>query len=241
MNRPELDVVANIADDSVLHSRRMRRTASDDIFDYLYSAIVTLKIEPGSKMSETEIAKQFDVSRQPVREAFIRLDNMGLLEIRPQRATLVRKINEKKYIHERFVRTALEMEAARQAVIHMTIDDEQKFEINLKQQKKAIEIEDFQRFLALDGVFHRLIFAAGKCDFAFNSVGEHRSHVDRICVLALSNKEEFMPLYEGHKEIYQLLLQRELDPLLTKIRQHLLWFDNILKSVKASHGQYFAD
>ena len=66
-----------------------RRTNADDVFDYLHEQINLLKLLPGTRISEVEIADRFDVSRQPVREAFIRLSNLGLLLVRPQRATVV--------------------------------------------------------------------------------------------------------------------------------------------------------
>ena len=44
-----------------------RRTTTDDIFDQLYADITSLELKPGTKVSEIEIAKKFDVSRQPVR------------------------------------------------------------------------------------------------------------------------------------------------------------------------------
>jgi DNA-binding GntR family transcriptional regulator len=53
----------------------------------LRSAIVTLQLKPGQALSETEIAQRFRVSRQPVREAFIKLAEAGLIEVRPQRGT----------------------------------------------------------------------------------------------------------------------------------------------------------
>ncbi|MXW87614.1 MAG: GntR family transcriptional regulator [Boseongicola sp. SB0667_bin_21] len=49
-----------------------RRTNADDVFDYLHGEIVSLRLLPGTRISEIEVAGQFDVSRHPVREAFIR-------------------------------------------------------------------------------------------------------------------------------------------------------------------------
>ena len=70
-----------------------RHTNADSVFERLHSDIVSLRLAPGTKLSEIEVAKRSDVSRQPVREAFIRLSDMNLLKIRPQKATVVRKIS----------------------------------------------------------------------------------------------------------------------------------------------------
>ncbi|MEP4475789.1 MAG: winged helix-turn-helix domain-containing protein, partial [Lentilitoribacter sp.] len=55
------------------------RTSVDDIFDLLRSEILSLKLRPGDKLSEVDMAARFGVSRQPVRDAFSRLANQDLL------------------------------------------------------------------------------------------------------------------------------------------------------------------
>ena len=55
------------------------------------------------------------VSRQPVREAFIKLSEAGLVRIRPQRGTFVVKISTKQVTDARFVREAVEVAVARKA------------------------------------------------------------------------------------------------------------------------------
>lgn len=68
-------------------------SATEQVFQSLYAAVVTLKLLPGTKVSEAEVARQMDVSRQPVRDAFFRLSELGFLTIRPQRATLISRIS----------------------------------------------------------------------------------------------------------------------------------------------------
>ncbi|MEL7082726.1 MAG: GntR family transcriptional regulator, partial [Pseudomonadota bacterium] len=87
-----------------------RRTSVDDIFDHLHEQISTLQLRPGDRISEAEIATQFGVSRQPVRDAFSRLANLELLLIRPQRATEVRRFSMRNIEKARFIRAAIEKE-----------------------------------------------------------------------------------------------------------------------------------
>ena len=63
------------------------------IYIGLRHRIIRSEIPPGTALSEAEIARRFSISRQPVREAFIKLAEEGLLEVRPQRGTFVRKIS----------------------------------------------------------------------------------------------------------------------------------------------------
>ena len=74
-----------------------RRTTSEELFEQIRSDIDKMRLVPGTKLTEAEVAKRYDVSRQPVREAFIRLDNLSLLKIQPQKATIVRRISKSAY------------------------------------------------------------------------------------------------------------------------------------------------
>lgn len=64
------------------------------VYRILREQIIQAELMPGERISEAEIAKSLSVSRQPVREAFIKLRELGLLEIRPQRGTFVHRISE---------------------------------------------------------------------------------------------------------------------------------------------------
>ncbi len=157
-----------------------RRTAADDIFEQLRADIISLRLKPGTRISEVEFANQFDVSRQPVREAFIRLSKMNLLEIRPQKATLVRKISDREILQARFLRVAVELEVIRLAC---KIDDnpyEAAFEANLKAQETALTGGQVTEFHDLDYDFHNLICATAKCEFAFDTIADSKTHVDRL-------------------------------------------------------------
>lgn len=200
-----------------------------------------MELEPGTKMSETEIAKQLGVSRQPVREAFIRLGNMKLLEIRPQRATVVRKIYQKEFLDARFVRAAVEIEVARYAAIRYSKDHELEFTNNLASQKTAMEDMNFDAFHSLDYDFHHLICIAADCEFAYQTIVESRSHVDRLCALSLSTKEHFKEVYEDHQKIFAFLKEGSETELVNAIRTHLTRVDATIANVRSAHPHYFED
>lgn len=216
-----------------------RRTASDDVFDYLYSNIISLEIEPGTKMSETEIAKQFGISRQPVREAFIRLGDMKLLEIRPQRATTVRKIYHKEILDARFIRAAVEVEVARLACARYDGAYDDDFAANLARQKQAMESMKFDEFHSLDYDFHLLLCVAADCEFAHKTIVDNKSHVDRLCVLSLSSKEHFKTVYDDHLKIFKALKAQDVDLLTSSLREHLTRLDSTIDKVRETHANYF--
>ena len=125
------------------------------VFRELRNAIVTMGIRPGQALSEQEIATRLGVSRQPVREAFIKLSEAGLLTIRPQRGTFIVKISMKQVFDARFVREAVELAVVRRACAEMTAAGMEVLRANLEAQRKAATDLDPVRFMDLDEAFHR--------------------------------------------------------------------------------------
>src|SRR3954466_13656404 len=77
--------------------------------------IVTNQLTPGQALPESEVASLLGVSRQPVREALIRLSEGGLVRILPQRGTLVTRISLAGVNGGRLVRDAVERTVVRPA------------------------------------------------------------------------------------------------------------------------------
>ena len=75
----------------------------------LRTAIIEGELIPGQAISEIEMSRKFSISRQPVREAFIKLAEERLVEVRPQRGTFVRKISLKEVLDARHLREIIEV------------------------------------------------------------------------------------------------------------------------------------
>ena len=58
---------------------RNRTRLADDVYEQILSAILSGEIVPGERLIQENIASQIDVSRTPVREAFLRLEREGVL------------------------------------------------------------------------------------------------------------------------------------------------------------------
>lgn len=218
-----------------------RRTSADVVFDYLYSEIASLGILPGTKISEVEIAGRFGVSRQPVRDAFSRLANLDLLQIRPQKATVVKKFSLQAITHARFVRAAVEVEVARRAAAVWDAPKIETLENNLKRQRDAVEKMDADTFHALDYAFHRILCEKSDTGFAFETIAENKAQVDRLCVLSLTNRTSMEVLLEDHESIAVFLADNDVASLETVIRKHLGRLDETVDAVYKAHSDYFAD
>jgi len=219
----------------------IRRTAASHVFNQLHADIVSLRLLPGEKVSESEIAKQLCVSRQPVREAFIQLSNLGLLEVRPQKATLVRKISIQEILNARFIRTAVEVEVIREACKRVTEQQYRSFDANMNSQRQAASKNNATEFHALDFNFHHLICISANAEFAFSSIAENKAQADRLCMICLTDKTSMLELIDDHSRIYTALQQRNAKRMIELTRSHLDRLDVTLKTAINEHGEYFQD
>jgi DNA-binding GntR family transcriptional regulator len=218
-----------------------RRTTTDEIFDQIHSDIASQRLKPGTKVSEVEIAKRFAVSRQPVREAFIRLSNMGLLLVRPQRATIVRKISLKEVAGARFVRTAIEVEVARVACERFEARHEKAFEANLEAQRLSVLAQDYSAFSKLDAEFHKLMCLVADCEQAHQRIAESKIQVERLCALSLAKRTEFEQVYNDHVALYRFLKQGDADKMIALLRTHLSRLDVTIREASQSNQDMFED
>ena len=96
---------------------------STQLYHHLRGAIIRGELRPGQALSESEIARQTSTSRQPVREAFIKLAEEHLLSIQPQRGTFVVRISVADVLDARFVREAIELAVVQEADDEYAVGD----------------------------------------------------------------------------------------------------------------------
>lgn len=216
-----------------------RETSVDLVFNHLYEQIATLELLPGDKISEAEIASQFGVSRQPVRDAFNRLVSLDLLVSRPQRATEVKRISLREISKSRFVRAAVEAKVLRLAAMYCNAEDAKTLQTQLKNQAKAIEAADFAAFGVMDYEFHETLCGIAKADFAFEVISEEKAKVDRLCLLGLAKGDRMPELLKDHKAIALAVEQGDADAAVEAGMFHLTRLDDTITSVFETRARYF--
>lgn len=216
-----------------------RRTTTDVVFDQLHQDILSLKFLPGTKLSEAEVARRFGVSRQPVRDAFNRLDNLDLLLIRPQKATEVRGFSLRRIGHARFVRLAIELEVIRHACSVWDGSHAEILEQNLNLQQQSIDTDQPEKFHALDYQFHKLISELGGCPLAFETIEECKRKIDRLCVLSLGRTNESAILLEDHRQLAHSLRNGSVEDATAIARKHLSRLDDTIADIHMTHAEYF--
>lgn len=206
---------------SIAYNITASEPVNQQIYRFLRQDIVTCAIHPGSLLSEKDVSARFNVSRQPVREAFIKLAEAGLVQILPQRGTFVRKISAKQVADGRFIREAVETAVVRRAALEASPHALSELAHNLELQRLAASRHDSQSFLLLDDEFHRLIAQSIGCELAWETVENIKATMDRVRFLTLSEVSPPQSLIQQHEKIYQALSLRDANAAESAIHTHL--------------------
>lgn len=211
------------------------RTAQPQAADALRNAILTGTLPPGTKVSEQEIADAIGTSRQPVREALLRLAGEGLLDIRPQRGTFVSKITVAEVLDARFVREAVEADLIRLACQYADAPAITNLRALLTAQADA---PDATHFMALDEAFHRAIaHIAGKAR-AWDHLQKLKSQMDRVRFLQLQDFP-IPTLIAQHEAMVDAIATQNPDAAEAQLRAHLRLIEADLPGIQAAHPDYF--
>jgi DNA-binding GntR family transcriptional regulator len=191
------------------------------ISQLLRHKIVTNQLLPGQALSESELATLLGVSRQPVREALIRLSEGGLVRILPQRGTLVTRISLSGVTGGRFVRDAVERAAVRRAAMEAPPGAAQAMHRIIDAQEEALGAENHPAFLALDDELHGSFAAAMGHPGAWSALGEVKLQMDRVRYLSIPDATPSLVLIAQHRAIVAAIARRDPDAAEEAMRLHL--------------------
>lgn len=199
---------------------------AEQVFRTLRASIVTMQLTPATALSEQDIAGRLEISRQPVREAFIKLSEIGLVRVLPQRGTFVEKISAKSVTDARFVREAVECAIARRASQGVDSAALDELRVILANQRKAAR--DRKEFFVLDEAFHRGLAHAAECAYAWKVIEEAKAQMDRVRFLSLPDATPIGHLIKQHEAILDAIAAGRAGAAEQAMRDHLC---EILKSL----------
>ncbi|MDW6017069.1 GntR family transcriptional regulator [Vibrio plantisponsor] len=199
-------------------------TKSENLTEYLIEAIVEGQIAPGSKISEPELAKRFEVSRGPLREALMRIEGLGLIERIPHVGARVIQFSSEKLVELYAVREALEGMAARLAARNITEIEIAGLETLLSTHSAHIDQVDGASYFHQQGDFdfhYRIIKASRNsqlisllCDELYHLLRMYRYQSPR----AQSRPVEAL---DEHKFILQAIRNRDEELAEMLMRRHI--------------------
>jgi len=190
------------------------------IYGQLRQEIVTLRLRPGERLSENELAARFGTSRAPVREALIRLVEDGLIEVRPQRGSFVSRISLRAMERARFVREALEAAIVRRAA-EQGIAPGAHAELEAAIEAQTVAADDPAKFTEQDDRFHRGLAVAAGLGSVWDVVEREKAQFDRVRYLSLPATTPVDVLVGQHRAILEAVAEGRPAVAERELRRHL--------------------
>ncbi|WP_371156951.1 GntR family transcriptional regulator [Jannaschia sp. 2305UL9-9] len=192
----------------------------------LRSRIIRNDFKPMSRLSEPDLAKEYKVSRQPVREAFITLEHEDLVEIRPQRGTYVKRIDANAVLNGQFVREAVEADI----ICSLARDRDRDLVRDLRAQledQAATSRDNPAVFMEQDEKFHRTLARAAGVEGAWTYLEAIKAQMDRVRFFS-GVEFPIETLIDQHRHIIDMIEAGNVEAAEAAMRSHL---KEILKSL----------
>lgn len=187
--------------DLVIHHRR---SVTDQVHGALRRAIVEVRLEPGSPISENSICRQFSISRTPVRAALQRLAEEGLVEVYPQRGSFVAPIKLAGLQDSHFVRRSLEVALLREVAAGWTASMSREMREKIAEQQQFIAAGDGDGFFHADEEFHHLLATFARREGVWHAIMAAKISLSRF-VRSWANPERLADVIREHTAIVDAL------------------------------------
>ncbi|QHZ46448.1 GntR family transcriptional regulator [Bacillus sp. NSP9.1] len=185
------------------------RSARDQVYDWLKEDIMKFRLTPGTHISEKEISERYEVSRTPVREAFLQLSREGLLEIYPQKGTRVSLIDLHLVEEARFMRENLEKAVAELACENFPEQAVIELEHNLNMQQLSMKQKNYESLFDLDEAFHKTIFDGCQKSNIWSVIQQMNVPFRRIRFLRLAADFNWDTIYSQHAAILEAIKSKQ--------------------------------
>ena len=199
-----------------------RRRLGNQLYDILRERIAGYRFLASKKIDLELLTQELEVSRPPLWEAVCRLEQEGLVEIKPNRGVYVVEFSWQDAAELYMVRGSLEALASRLAVKRMTPVDFAGMAMCLEEHRELVSDGDWQRFSPMDHQFHQIFYASG---------GRHlRDALESIKIKLGTIHLDIQPLlgdlYDQHVRIHQALENRDEPAAVEAVLVHNRYMEN---------------
>jgi DNA-binding GntR family transcriptional regulator len=214
------------------------RHAAPQVLDHLRERIVALDLPPGMVLARADLAASFGVSQTPVRDALMRLEEEGLVDVFPQHKTVVSRIDIAQARQAHFLRRAIELEVARTLAAHDDAALVKRLRATIVRQRAALAAGDYSDFVACDQSFHRQMYEAADVPGLWEEVRRRSGHLDRLRRLHLPAEGKGDAILLDHARIVDAIAKHDPDAAQQRVREHLSGTLLQVDAIRARHPDY---
>jgi DNA-binding GntR family transcriptional regulator len=217
-----------------------RHTVSDQVYDALKEAIVSVKLLPGASISENRICRHFGVSRTPVRTAIVRLVEEGLIDVYPQQGSFVAPIRLVGIAESRFVRDVLEAAVLREAAAVWTPEHSQRMRAIVAAQSEACAAGDLELFHREDERFHQAFCSVAAREGVWNTIVQAKARASRVHRL-FGDADRMPAVVVEHLAVLDALDAGDGEEAVRRLEYHLHRIFELIEQLPERYRPFVAD
>jgi len=198
------------------------QTKEEYVYETLRAAILQCKLSPGERLVIDHLTTTFGTSTIPIRSALQRLQAEGLVEIVPHAGAVVSEISTDMVTEIFAILGALESIAFEFAAQKVQDSDLVRLEGILEQMEQAYQNGEIDRWSDLNGEFHLRVSEITGMELLQEFTRRTLNYWGRIrlCYLKGMVSIRIPPAQAEHREMLELLKQRQGKQLAAKVAQH---------------------
>jgi DNA-binding GntR family transcriptional regulator len=199
-----------------------RRGLADEATDRIRDAILSGELSPGEKVGEAELSRVLTVSRGPVREALVRLEQEGLVVSEWHKGTTVVDFTKSDIRQLATLRLALEQMAASEASREATREEFRRLHDIVAQMQAARLVGNDDALVRLDVEFHDAIYQAAHHPRLYAAWSTIRSQVALALLRRRALSDDYARIVVGeHSELAKVLASNDPAKVVELITSHL--------------------
>ena len=218
--------------------RLPRETGREYALRTIKENIINLELAPGSQISENELSAEMGLSRTPVREALIELSKVKIVEIHPQKRSVVSLIDYDLVEESRFMRHLLECTVVQLDCEMASPEDIKRLQENVQLQNFYLDNFYTEQLLPLDNAFHGILFDIARKSQIFSLMSNISIHFDRVRSMALSSVKN-LKIVQDHENIVSAIARRDAAQARDLMEQHLSRYKIDAAAIREKYPQYF--
>lgn len=214
----------------------IQKSAAQVVYDQLKQQIIDFELYPGTRITESEIAENFQVSRTPVRAALQRLETEGQITIMPKQGCFVRSVDIETISQFYDVRITLEAKAVELACDHMDDDDLDA----LREVWNADKLEeqlDMDEIKAQEEAFHIGIAIGSGNPVLANYLRDINNNIRILRRLGFPDRQAVIETCEEHFAICELIREHNKTQARRAMTKHIRKSQELARSVTLSQLQ----
>lgn len=221
-----------------LSERLPRESGRDYALRVIKENIITLELAPESQISEAELAAELGLSRTPVREALLELDKVRIIQIVPQKRSMVAPIDYRLVDEACFMRESLERSLVRPVCEFADAAGLSRLEENVRLQYFYLERREFRMLMQLDDRFHAILFELAQKPQVYRLLQDLTIHFDRVRWMALESVKE-LKIVQDHEQILKAISDRNPERAEELTQLHLSRYRFDAAVIREKFPQYF--